>query len=123
MKFEQLLTSVREAIPARRVFAEPIEKDGVLLVPAMSVGGGLGTGEGQDEHGQTGEGGGFGIGAKPVGAYSIKDGTVTWIPAVDVNRLFGAVAAMVVAFLVTRASVARTRVKVQAAAGNTEVRS
>jgi enoyl-CoA hydratase len=32
-------------------------------------------------------GGAFGIGAKPVGAYVIKDGDVSWQPAVDVNRI------------------------------------
>ena len=30
---------------------------------------------------------GFGLGAKPVGAYVIHEGEVTWKPAVDVNRL------------------------------------
>ncbi len=34
-----------------------------------------------------GSGGGFGLSASPVGAYVIKDGKVTWMPAVDVNRV------------------------------------
>jgi len=36
---------------------------------------------------RTGAGGGFGVSASPVGAYVIKDGTVTWKPAVNINRL------------------------------------
>jgi uncharacterized spore protein YtfJ len=67
------------------VFGDPIESGGVTIIPAAKVGGGGGGGGDNEDNG----GGGFGIGAKPVGAYVIKDGEVTWRPAVDVNRLIG----------------------------------
>jgi hypothetical protein len=65
--------------------------------------GGGGGGNGTDDAGQQGEGGGFGLVAWPAGAYVIKDGEVTWRPALDLNRLAAAAASVVVAVLVTRA--------------------
>ncbi len=79
MNVEELLTGARDAISVRRVFGEPIEHDGLVLVPAASVGGGGGGGGDSENNG----GGGFGLRARPVGAYVIKDGEVTWKPAVD----------------------------------------
>ena len=35
----------------------------------------------------TGSGGGFGVNARPSGAWIIEGDTVTWKPAVDVNRI------------------------------------
>ncbi|MCW4352007.1 hypothetical protein ONR57_01680 [Hoyosella sp. YIM 151337] len=64
MKFNDVLTSAREAASVRRVFGEPIERDGVTLVPAARISTGGGGGDGHDESGQGGEGGGFGAGAK-----------------------------------------------------------
>ena len=55
----------------------------MTIVPVAKVGGG-GGGGGDAEHNG---GGGFGLVAKPVGAYVIKDGEVSWKPAVDVNRI------------------------------------
>ncbi|MDJ0397913.1 MULTISPECIES: hypothetical protein [Rhodococcus] len=53
------------------------------------------------------EGGGFGVGARPVGAYVISGGNVSWRPAVDVNRLVRSVAGVVITFPITRAVVER----------------
>ncbi|HEX6345216.1 MAG TPA: sporulation protein, partial [Umezawaea sp.] len=61
------------------------------------------------EKGREGEGGGFGATGRPVGAYVVAGTSVTWCPAVDVNRLLTGVAAVVVVFLVTRARVAGAR--------------
>ncbi|WP_236791088.1 spore germination protein GerW family protein [Amycolatopsis sp. GM8] len=112
MKFTELATTVRDAISVRRVFADPIERDGVVLVPAAVVSGGAGGGNGQDEKGQEGEGGGFGVGARPVGAYLINGDRVGWLPAVDVNRLVMTVGVVAIAYLVTRAQIVRARAKV-----------
>jgi uncharacterized spore protein YtfJ len=91
MNVEELLTGARDAISVRRVFGDPIEHDGVLLVPVAKVGGGGGGGGDSENNG----GGGFGLGARPVGAYVIKGGKVTWRPAVDpVRMLFGIVLAL-----------------------------
>jgi uncharacterized spore protein YtfJ len=72
------------------VFGDAYEIDGVSVIPVAQVAGGAGGGGGEGEsEGQTGGGfgTGFGIGARPVGVYEVRDGQVTWKPAVDANRL------------------------------------
>jgi uncharacterized spore protein YtfJ len=80
---EELLSGARDAISVHRVFGDPIERDGVIVVPVAAVGGGGGGGGDNENNG----GGGFGLRARPVGAYVIRDGDVTWKPAIDVSRL------------------------------------
>jgi len=109
MKVAELVTTVRDAITVSRVFAEPYEKDGVTVIAAATVAGGGGGGGGHDERGQEGEGGGFGVVARPAGAYVIKDGGVRWRPAVDVNRLIATVGAVAIAYLFTRARIEKAR--------------
>jgi uncharacterized spore protein YtfJ len=83
MKAEELLQGAQEAITVRRVYGEAIERDGVTVIPAaMVVGGG---GGGGDEAGNGG--GGFGLMARPIGAWTIRDGEVSWRPAVDLPVL------------------------------------
>jgi uncharacterized spore protein YtfJ len=109
MKVAELVTTVRDAITVSRVFAEPYEKDGVTVIAAATVAGGGGGGGGHDERGQEGEGGGFGVAARPAGAYLIKDGRVRWRPAVDVNRLIATIGAVAIAYLFTRARIEKAR--------------
>ncbi len=111
MKLDELVTRAGDAITVRRVFGEPYEKDGVTIIPAATVAGGGGGGGGHDEAGQEGEGGGFGIAARPAGAYVLKDGKVRWRPAVDVNRVVATIGAVVIAYLFTRARIEKARVK------------
>jgi uncharacterized spore protein YtfJ len=80
---DELLSGARDAISVRRVFGEPIEQGDAVVVPVASVGGGGGGGGDNEDNG----GGGFGLRARPVGAYVIKDGEVTWKPAVDPGRI------------------------------------
>ena len=87
MDFEQTIAGARDAITVRRVYGEPIERDGVTVIPAAAIGGGAGGGGGEDDEGQRGGGSGFGLGARPVGAYVIDEGDVRWEPAIDVTRL------------------------------------
>lgn len=84
---------VRDTMTVRRVFGDPIERDGVTVIPAANVTGG--GGGGGDVQGNAG--GGFGVVAKPAGAYVIKDGEVRWEPAFDLNRtiLVGQIVAIV----------------------------
>jgi uncharacterized spore protein YtfJ len=71
-----------------RVFGEPVERDGVTVIPAASVRGGAGGGSGRKgEAGEEGDGGGVGLIARPAGAFVVKDGEVSWLPAVDVQRI------------------------------------
>jgi uncharacterized spore protein YtfJ len=83
MNVEELLSGARDAISVRRVFGDPIEHEGTVVVPVARVGGGGGGGGDSEQNG----GGGFGLGARPVGLYVIKDGQVSWRPAVDPARM------------------------------------
>ena len=80
---EAILLGAQDAMAAKRVYGEPVERDGVTVIPAASVGGG-GGGGGDDENNG---GGGFGLKARPVGAYVITGEQVEWKPAIDVQRL------------------------------------
>jgi uncharacterized spore protein YtfJ len=93
---DELLSGARDANSVKRVYGDPIETESVTIIPVAKVGGGGGGGGDSEDNG----GGGFGIGAKPVGAYVIKDGDVSWQPAVDVNRIiaFTFVLGLVLAF-------------------------
>jgi uncharacterized spore protein YtfJ len=114
MDVDSLLTQARDTITVRRVYGEPIERDGILVIPAASVGGGGGGGSGEGtKEGQegTGTGAGFGVRARPVGAFVVRDGEVTWQPAIDVTRIvLGGQMVAIVGFLTLRAIVrARSR--------------
>jgi uncharacterized spore protein YtfJ len=80
---DELLEGARDAITVKRVYGDPIEQDGVTVVPAAAVRGGGGGGGDADHNG----GGGFGLAARPVGAWVIRNGEATWKPAFDVNRV------------------------------------
>jgi len=99
MKVDEMLTGARDAMTARTVFAEPIEREGLLIIPAAKVRGGGGGGGDADNN----AGGGFGLSATPAGAYVVRDGRVSWEPALDINRIvLGAQVVAIVALLVIR---------------------
>jgi uncharacterized spore protein YtfJ len=90
---QDILDRARDAVTTNRVYGEPIHEDGVTIIPAARVGGGGGGGEGsQPEEQGRGLGAGLGLTAQPTGAFVVRDGEVTWHPAIDVNRaiMFGA---------------------------------
>jgi uncharacterized spore protein YtfJ len=90
---DDMWRGARDAMTVKRVYGDPVQSDGVTLVPAAAVRGGAGGGgEGGPEGGG---GGGFGIVARPIGAYVIRDGNVSWRPAVDLNRVLLLAAAVV----------------------------
>lgn len=99
MKIEELFTKARNSVEARMVYAEPVERGGLTVIPAARVAAGGGGGNGRDRQGQEGEGAGLGLTARPVGAYVIEDGKLRWEPAVDVNRLAAIAGAIAVAAL------------------------
>jgi uncharacterized spore protein YtfJ len=103
----EAISEAKEVITVRRVYGDPYQEDGVTIIPAASVmGGGGGGGD------TAGNGGvGFGVRARPAGAWVIKNGEVLWRPAIDVNRaiLVGQVV-VIVALLVAR-SVIKTLAK------------
>lgn len=88
MDVQQLLTQATDTVTVKRVFGEPIERDGTMIIPVARVRGGAGGGRGAEAGGDTmGSGGGFGFLAGPAGVYSVRDGVVTWQPAMDINRI------------------------------------
>jgi uncharacterized spore protein YtfJ len=111
-QFEEMMTETKDLVTVKRVYGEPYQSNGVTLIPAASVRGGMGSGEGEGS-GTTpaGRGGGMGISARPIGAYRIKGDDVDWVPAVDVSRVIvtGQLVAMV-ALLVIR-SILKARSK------------
>jgi len=108
----ELMSQARDALTVKRVFGEPYERDGVTLIPAAVVRGGAGGGRGEGTEGEarrgSGEGGGFGLIAKPAGVYVIEGNQVRWQPAVDVNRIvLGGQVVAIVALLVLRRALRR----------------
>ena len=81
MNVDELLSEARESISVKKVFGEAIEENGVTVIPVAKVGGGGGGGADNEGNGGTG----FGLVARPAGAYVIKDGEVTWKAAVNPN--------------------------------------
>jgi uncharacterized spore protein YtfJ len=117
--FNSLIEQANTALAVKRVFGEPYEKNGVTVITAARIVGGMGGGEGEGMPGSSesgpevgrGSGGGFGMLGGPAGAYVIKGDSVSWVPAIDVNRLlFGFQVVMIVFFLTVR-SIARARAK------------
>jgi uncharacterized spore protein YtfJ len=122
MALRELVGATTEAANVKRVFGQPIEREGMTVIPVASVRGGFGGGEagamaprpakgGEAEAKPAGWGGGGAWSATPVGVYVIKDGELGWQPAVDNNRaiLIGCLTG-IVALLVLR-SIARSAVK------------
>lgn len=110
MKIDELMGSARDVLTVKKVYGEPYEKDGLTVIPAAAIRGGAGGGTGHDEKGQEGEGGGFGMTGSPAGAYIVKDGKLTWVPAVDPNRIFVMVGMAVMVYLLMRPRMARARI-------------
>jgi len=84
------IRGVRDTLSVRRVFGDPYEADGCMIIPVAKVMGGAGGGGGEgNREGESGAGygTGFGLQARPVGVYQVRDGEVLWKPAVDVTRL------------------------------------
>jgi uncharacterized spore protein YtfJ len=86
MDVKDMISQARDVMTVKRVFGDPYESDGVTVIPAARVRGGAGGGESTEDKG-TGHGAGFGLDARPAGAFVIRDGKVSWEPAVDVNRV------------------------------------
>ncbi|HET8601137.1 MAG TPA: spore germination protein GerW family protein [Segeticoccus sp.] len=103
MKPTEVITTAQEAMTVKRVIGEPHEKNGVTVIPAAVVRGGGGGGGGEDKDGQEGGGGGFGLNARPAGAFVIRGERVRWQPAVDPNRIIVVLGAVAVAYFLSRA--------------------
>jgi uncharacterized spore protein YtfJ len=106
MEAAELLDRARDALTVRATVGEPVHADGVVVIPVAKVRSGGGGGASPEGSKNPGQGGGFGTTSTPVGALVIKDGTVTWRPAIDVNKIIlGAQVVAIVALLTVRAIV------------------
>ena len=128
MALRDLVGGFTESGTVKRVFGDPIEKDGVLVIPVATIRGAFGGGEGvpmvvpgdaaaaaapagEEKPAVSGWGGGGMWSASPTGAYVLKDGEVTWVPAVDQNRaILLSILAGMFSLLILR-SIARAVVK------------
>lgn len=85
------LRDTRNALSVGRVIGDPSTVDGITIVPVARVfggaGGGGGEGNGPDQTEGRGFGTGFGMAARGLGVYELRDGQLSWKPAVDVDRL------------------------------------
>ncbi len=95
MKLGQLASTARDLFTAKLVYGDPVERDGVVVIPAAAVFGGGGGGDTTAL--PVREGAGFGVFARPAGAFVVRGDAVTWVPAVDRTRLGLAAAVTVVA--------------------------
>jgi uncharacterized spore protein YtfJ len=109
-RISAMVDKSRDMMTVRRVYGDPIEHDGTIVIPAASVSGGGGGGGGVDTEGQTGAGTGFGIHARPVGAFVIRGGEVRWEPVDDpMGKLIVAAATVTVGLLIVRSIVRKRR--------------
>jgi len=88
-KSKRAAGAVRDQATAKRVFGDPLELDGVKIIPVAAVRR-CGRQEGTEESGK-----GCGCScnsARPVGLVVIRDGQVSWTPTLDLNRVILAAA-------------------------------
>jgi uncharacterized spore protein YtfJ len=115
VNIQQILERITGDAPVQKVFGDPIERDGALVIPVAIVlgagGGGSATGRTPGTDGTSaGGGGGFAFTARPVGVYVIRNGEAQWRPAVDANRaILGGQLLGLVLLLVVRSVLRRRR--------------
>jgi len=117
MDVKELVSQARDAISVKRVFGDPVERDGVTVIPVARVMGGYGFGGGPaadkaDATAETQYGAGSGLMASPAGVYVIRGTEVEWEPATSVERLvlvsgFVAVLVLIVVRSIVRSVVSR----------------
>jgi uncharacterized spore protein YtfJ len=101
---DRLLNEARDSMTVKRVFGEPIERDGLTIIPVANVLGGFGGGGGNQADGNgSGSGAGFGVRATPAGVYVVDQGRVRWEPALNLNAvIIGGQVVAIVMFLAIR---------------------
>jgi uncharacterized spore protein YtfJ len=115
MDVQTVITQAKDALSVKRVFGEPYEKNGTTVIPVAKIQGGAGGGVGEDASGaQKGSGTGFGMTARPVGAFVIRGDEMTWRPAVDVTRIILGGQIVAIAALLTIRSIVKARAKASA---------
>jgi hypothetical protein len=110
MNVQEIMSQARDTLTVKRVFGEPVEEQGVTIIPVATLRGGAGGGQNEGRDGEPqGSGSGFGIMAKPAGAFVVKDGKASWRPAVDVNRVIMGGQAVAITALLTLRTIVKAR--------------
>jgi uncharacterized spore protein YtfJ len=111
MELPEVLGRAADAAQVHRVFGEPIERDGVTIIPAASVRGGAGGGGGRGPKQEEGEGsgGGYGFMAHPAGVFVLRGDQVDWRPALDLGKVILGGQLVAVTFLLVLRSILRRR--------------
>jgi uncharacterized spore protein YtfJ len=114
MELPEVLGRTAEAAQVRRVFGEPIEREGLTVVPTAVVRAGAGGGQGRrPKEGRSdseGVGGGYGFIARPAGVFVIRGDQVEWRPALDLGKvIIGSQLVAITALLVLRSLLRRRR--------------
>lgn len=120
MTLEEILAQARDTMTVKRVFGEPYERNGLMVIPVAAIAGGGGGGGGEPGTENAGSGGGFGMSARPAGVYVLQGDDVRWVPAFDLNRvILGGQIVAVVFFLTLRSILkAQARAKERITASN-----
>lgn len=111
MDVQQLVEGIRDVVTVRRVFGDPYTQNGLTVVPAAKVQGGGGGGEGREDAGSSGEGGGFGVSARPAGVFVLAGEQVRWLPAIDANRMIAGFQVVAVVALLTARTIVKARLR------------
>ena len=98
MPAKEIFQALRDGFGVRRVYGDPVERDGVTMVPAAHVIGGGGGGTAPEGGGS--EGVGFGGVAWPAGAFEIRESGVTWKPATDYRGILALLALVLVLVMI-----------------------
>mgnify|MGYP001820996062 CR=1 FL=1 len=132
MDIEAIMEKAKASAGPDRVYGEPFERDGLVVIPAAKVigaGGGGGeeatTGGGDSDATPGGGGGGFVMRSRPAGALVIDpDGSVSWrVPIDPVRIVLGAQLVLVALFFfrwLTIRSQSRANMKASIAAAAIE---
>jgi uncharacterized spore protein YtfJ len=85
---------------AKYIYAEPVERDGVTVIPVAKASYGLGGGSGKKQ-GEEGLGGGGGVALTPVGYIEMKNGETRFCPTRDWLNVLPMIAATAPLILLT----------------------
>ncbi len=95
---ERLAGAVGGSVQAQSVYGQPVEREGITVIPVARVVYGFGGGGGVNprEGGEQGEGGGGGGQVRPVGFISVRGGSAEFRsipdPSADARRIFALLA-------------------------------
>ncbi|PVY39637.1 spore germination protein GerW family protein [Pontibacter virosus] len=99
---ERLAQRLGISANASTIYGDPVERDGVIVIPAAKAMYGFGGGSGS-KAGEEGTGGGGGVAIKPVGYIEIKDGNTKFKSIPDPERVIKIIAVSgVMAFFILK---------------------